>query len=315
MPAQSHANGTGTERSVNTRPPSAAFIKRAARNKLRHVLHATYDTLDRWQGRLEPLVPHREVNPNIGFIPHRAAYAREFVTSGNRIAEMLVLYANLQPFQSVLDIGCGIGRVARALTTLLSPAGQYHGFDVDPAAIKWCQRAYRPFNNFAFAHAPVGYVNVKVNAPIRGDEFVFPYPNATMDLAFSVSVYTHLSQNVIDHYLAETSRVLRPGGVCVNTFFVIDKFAAEAMRDGRADRSYFDHMDGTYLCDPRTPNLGIGFTPDIITSLHETHGLTVVPPLRFGTWTGRTVESFVYQDVVVARKSMRTQEGHKRRIR
>lgn len=289
---------------MNTRCPSATSINRGARKTLRHVLHSTYDTLDRWQGRLDPLVPPREINPNIGFIPRRAAYATEFVTSGNRIAEMLVSYAELQPFQSVIDIGCGIGRVARALTRLLSPAGQYHGFDVDPAAIAWCQRAYRPFNNFAFTHAPVGYVNVKVNAPIRGEEFVFPYAGATIDLAFSVSVYTHLSQSVIDHYLAETSRVLRPGGVCVNTFFVIDEFAIEAMRAGRADRSYIDQTDGTYLCDPRTANLGVGFAPDIITSLHEAHGLTLAPPVRFGTWTGRTIESFVYQDVVVARKSI-----------
>jgi SAM-dependent methyltransferase len=279
-------------------------MKRAARNTLRHVLHTTYDTLDRWQGRLDPLVPRREVNPNIGFSPRRAAYAKEFVASGNRIADMLVSYADLQPSQSVLDIGCGIGRVARALTQVLSPSGQYHGFDVDPAAVAWCQQAYRPFENFAFAHAPVGYVNVKANAPIRGEEFVFPYPDATLDLAFSVSVYTHLSQTVIDHYLSETSRVLRPGGLCVNTFFVIDEFAAEAMRTGRADRSYIDQRDGTYRCDPRTPNLGIGFAPDVITSLHEAHALSVVPPVRFGTWSGRSVESFVYQDVVVARKSI-----------
>jgi hypothetical protein len=85
---------------------------------------------------------------------------------------------------------------------------------------------------------------------------------------------------------------------------VIDEFAAEAMRTGRADRSYIDQRDGTYRCDPRTPNLGIGFAPDVITSLHEAHALSVVPPVRFGTWSGRSVESFVYQDVVVARKSI-----------
>jgi len=285
------------------RTTSVAALKRVAGRTVRHVLHATYDTLDRRQTGRDPLVPPREVNPNIGFIPRRAAYAREFVSSGNRIADMLVAYAGLQASQSVLDIGSGIGRVARALTTRLSPAGRYQGFDVDPAAVEWCQAAYKPFANFTFVHAPIGYVNVRGAAPIEGEDYVFPYADGSVDVAFSVSVYTHLSQPVVDHYLAETSRVLRPGGVCVNTFFVIDDFAVDAMPAGRADRSYLDQGNGTFLCDPRNPNLGIGFAPDVITSLHTRHALSIVTPMRFGTWTGRHAEAFVYQDVVVARKS------------
>lgn len=278
-----------------------AAVKRNASATLRHLLHGTYDALDRLQGA-DPLVPPRGINPNIGFTPRRAAYAREFIASGNRTAEMLVTYAGLQSSQSVLDIGSGIGRVARALTAILAPPGEYHGFDVDPKAVAWCRRAYRPCTNFTFSYAPVGYVNVKGRAPIGAEAYVFPYPDAGFDVAFSVSVYTHLSRAVIDHYLAETSRVLRPGGVCVNTFFVIDEQAAAAMRSGRADRSYVERAGGEYLCDAANPNLGIGLTPDVISAMHERHGLSVVSPVRFGTWSGRVVESFVYQDVVVARK-------------
>jgi len=42
---------------------------------------------------------------------------------------------NLQPDQQVLDIGSGIGRIARALTTYLSKDGQYRGFDVIPPRV------------------------------------------------------------------------------------------------------------------------------------------------------------------------------------
>jgi SAM-dependent methyltransferase len=277
-------------------------VKRAAGRSLRHVLHTTYDTVDRVQGTLPALVPPRQINPNIGFTPRRGAYAREFVTSGNRVADMLKTYADLQPSAHVLDIGSGIGRIARALTTFLSADGMYRGFDVDPHAVRWCRQAYRPFTNFSFAYAPVGYVNVKGRAPMRGEEFVFPYADATFDLAFSMSVYTHLSRAIVDHYLAETSRVLRPGGVCVNTFFVMDDYAVAAMEAGHADRRYVTHEAGTYVADTTNPNFGIGFTPDVIGTLHEGHGLTIVPPIRFGDWSGRDVEPYVYQDVVVARK-------------
>lgn len=284
---------------------TAASVKRTAKSTLRHVVHTAYDRLDR-RRNVNPLVPPRQINPNIGFIPRRAAYAQEFIASGSRIAEMLASYADLRPAQSVLDIGCGIGRVARALTTVIQPPGQYRGFDVDPKAVAWCRRAYRPLTNFAFAYAPVGYLNVRGGAPIRGEDFIFPYPDATIDLAFSVSVYTHLSRSVVDHYLAETARVLRPGGTCVNTFFVIDAFAATAMQTATADRVYVDAGDGTYLCDPRDPNLGIGFTPDVVEQLHAAHGLSIDFPVRFGTWNRRVTESYVYQDVVVARKPAMT---------
>jgi SAM-dependent methyltransferase len=285
------------------RSPSTAALKRAAQRTLRHVLHTTYDTLDRLQRSPDPLIPPREVNPNIGFIPRRSAYAQEFVSSGSRIVDMLVSYADLRPSQSVLDIGSGIGRVARALTTQLSPAGSYHGFDVDSHAVAWCRQAYSPFKNFSFVHAPIGYVNVKGTAPVRGEDFIFPYPDGTMDLVFSVSVYTHLDARIVDHYLAETSRVLRPQGACVNTFFVIDEFAAEAMREGRADRRYVSRGDGTYQHDPQNPNLGIGFAPALVASLHERHALFIDFPVRFGTWNGRNVDAFVYQDVVIAHKT------------
>jgi SAM-dependent methyltransferase len=281
--------------------PSTASMKRTAKATLRSIVHATYDRLDQ-QRNVNPLVPPRQINPNIGFIPRRSAYAQDFIASGARIAEMLVTYADLQPDQSVLDIGCGIGRVARALTTVIQSSGEYHGFDVDPKAVAWCRKAYRPYPNFSFAYAPVGYLNVKGVAPVRGEDFVFPYPDGTIDLAFSVSVYTHLSLSVVDHYLAETARVLRPGGTCVNTFFVIDHFAATAMQNGTADRSYRDLGDGTYLCVPSDPNLGIGFTPKVVEQLHSAHGLAIDSPVRFGTWNRRVAESFVYQDVVVANK-------------
>lgn len=283
-------------------------VKRTAGTTLRRVLHTTYDALDRGQRTLPALVPPRQINPNIGFTPRRGDYAREFITSGDRVAAMLKSYGDLKPDQQVLDIGSGIGRIARALTAYLSKDGQYRGFDVDPRAVAWCQRSYSGFSNFLFAYAPVGYINVKGRGSIRGEDLVFPYLDATFDLTFSMSVYTHLNRATVDHYLAETSRVLRPGGKCINTFFVLDDFALEAMHSGHADRRYVRQADGVYVADLDNPNFGIGFTPDVINTFHESHGLTIVPPIRFGDWSGRKVESFVYQDVVVARKGMANAE-------
>ena len=159
---------------ASAQPSTAAALKRAAATCLRRVLHSTYDQLDRWQGTHDPLIPPRQVNPNMMFTPQRSRYAREFAAGGDRLGQMLVACADLKPSSSVLDIGSGIGRVARSLTTTLSTEGTYRGFDVDPAAVAWCQRAYAGFKNFAFAYAPLSYVNVKGKPQTRAEDFVFP---------------------------------------------------------------------------------------------------------------------------------------------
>ena len=55
----------------------------------------------------------------------------------------------------MLDVGCGIGRLARPLAGYLSIDGTYAGFDVDAAGIRWCRQRYGHFPQFSFAHADV----------------------------------------------------------------------------------------------------------------------------------------------------------------
>ena len=45
---------------------------------------------------------------------------------------------------SVLDVGCGIGRMAIPLARYLNTDGKYEGFDIIPENIAWCQRAITP---------------------------------------------------------------------------------------------------------------------------------------------------------------------------
>ena len=48
---------------------------------------------------------------------------------GRRFLEQFVALGGLKPDHHVLDVGCGIGRMALPLTTFLSAGGEYREFD------------------------------------------------------------------------------------------------------------------------------------------------------------------------------------------
>src|SRR5690348_9362847 len=77
------------------------------------------------------------------FIPV-PALDRNFVSldPANFLAEgidlvRLLIKAGLQPDHSVLDLGCGIGRLALPLTQYLSEQGYYRGIDINLSGIAW----------------------------------------------------------------------------------------------------------------------------------------------------------------------------------
>jgi cyclopropane fatty-acyl-phospholipid synthase-like methyltransferase len=97
----------------------------------------------------------------------------------------------------VLEIGCGAGRVTRAMAKVF---GEVHAVDVSGEMVRQAQIALRGLPN-AFAHQNNG----KDLAVIPAQEF---------DFAFSSIVFQHIpSREVIENYVCEVNRLLRPGAL------------------------------------------------------------------------------------------------------
>lgn len=100
----------------------------------------------------------------------------------------LVRLLQFRPDDVVLDNGCGTAKFA---------AWNAHRVGLmvgsDPATL--------------FADAAVEHV-----ALTRADSRVLPFADNSFDKAFSIDVLEHFPRDVIDAYLRETARVLRPGG-------------------------------------------------------------------------------------------------------
>ncbi len=118
----------------------------------------------------------------------------------------------LTPDSKVLDVGCGTGQVTVAMEGFLSDAGFYYGTDVGPEAIEYCNRRFtRP--NFRFA----------VNDMTR-----VPDPGVRFDMAVYFSVFTHTYPDETALLLAETKRLMAPGGAIYADWFtspLVDRYA------------------------------------------------------------------------------------------
>jgi SAM-dependent methyltransferase len=105
---------------------------------------------------------------------------------------------NVEHFASLLDFGCGCGRVIRNWRAL--PSTQVHGTDYSDKAIAW-SRTNLPFARF----------EANGLAPPLG------YEEAAFDFVYALSVFTHLPEELQQAWLHELARVLRPSGYLVVT--------------------------------------------------------------------------------------------------
>jgi SAM-dependent methyltransferase len=98
--------------------------------------------------------------------------------------------------ESWLDFGCGAGRIARHFDQRGRPT-HLAGVDVDVEAVSWCGRFLRGTFKPVDAMPPT------------------PLAEGSFDVAYSVSVFSHLDEGPQFGWLAEIHRLLRPRGLLV----------------------------------------------------------------------------------------------------
>lgn len=153
----------------------------------------------------------------------------EFMSVGQELVELLRREAGLRRRDIVLDIGCGLGRVAIPLQRILTK-GTYEGFDVVPEIIEWDQAnisRHSPRFRFQLIDAASSSYNPQGADPSSA---TFPYPDRTFTLTMATSLFSHLMASATNRYLEESARVLKPGGRAIFTFFLLDDFARRRAR-------------------------------------------------------------------------------------
>jgi SAM-dependent methyltransferase len=116
----------------------------------------------------------------------------------NDFRRCLAPHVDLGKIASLLDWGCGAGRVTRHLIDRF-PGAVVHGADIDQVAVEW-----------AASHLRGTFSPCTTNPPLS-------YGDASFDLIVSLSVFTHLTKDYQARWLAEIRRILKPGGLLLAT--------------------------------------------------------------------------------------------------
>jgi ubiquinone/menaquinone biosynthesis C-methylase UbiE len=165
----------------------------------------------------------------------------EFFASGRRtvaeevLTDMINICQGKDPKQmKVLEIGCGAGRVTRALAEVF---GEVHAVDVSGEMIA---RAKEGLRDLPRAHV---YQNNGMDLTV--------VPEGGFDFAFSTIVFQHIpSRAVIENYVREVNRLLRPGALF--------KFQVQG--------------DATIECEPDDTWLGVAFSEQQAREMAEACG-------------------------------------------
>ncbi len=116
------------------------------------------------------------------------------------IEKQLLRAYGLEPHHTLVDVGCGSGRLAKALVPYLTQ-GRVLATDVVPELLDYAKQGCP--NNWQF---------VVVN------DIRIPFADNSADFACFFSVFTHLLHEESYCYLLEAQRVVKPGGRIVFSF-------------------------------------------------------------------------------------------------
>jgi SAM-dependent methyltransferase len=143
-------------------------------------------------------------NPNISLPPDYLMYEsfqinyEKYLLGGREVASWIIdslrKYTPVRKV-TVLDWGCGPGRVVRHMPELLGEGSKVFGTDYNAKSIAWCRD-----------NLPDIEFNLNTLEPS------LPYADETFNFIYGISIFTHLSEEMHYKWTAELKRVLKING-------------------------------------------------------------------------------------------------------
>src|SRR5579862_8607928 len=165
---------------------------------VRPLVESGRDLLDHQRGVLLPPKRLRQRVPG------------NFRAVGVEVREQLRGVGGLRPEDRVLDLCCGVGRIAIPLTGYLGPQARYAGIDVWAEGIRWCEQAITPrFPNFEFHYLDARNPKFNPDAARPLEEAALPFADSSFDMVLMCAIL-QLTTNDVRHLVREAARLLVP---------------------------------------------------------------------------------------------------------
>ncbi|WP_426430136.1 class I SAM-dependent methyltransferase [Winogradskyella sp. HB-48] len=147
--------------------------------------------------------------PNVALPPDYLMYESfqinydKYYNGGRNMAKTLSEYFKKHielKDKNILDWGCGPGRIVRHMPSLINNGCQFFATDYNANSIAWCSK---------------NLPNIEFNK--NELKAKLPYNDASMDVIYGISIFTHLSEPMHYKWFNELIRVLKPNGILLLT--------------------------------------------------------------------------------------------------
>ncbi len=269
-------------------------IKRNIKKVYRYITSSVFDIWNTITGNKDILMPPRRINYEGG-----AKWYRE---SGDKYLKYFIDLCNLKPNHYILEVGSGMGRIARAIAQFLEQSGHYDGIDIVKTGVEWCTRVItKNYPNAKFQQINLYNKHYNPKGTYKAVDFQFSFEDERYDFVVLISVFTHMLLDEVEHYLAEIARVLKKGGCCYITYFLINSESLESIKKNELNFKFKCKDNEYYTTDIKVPTKAVAYNENMIRFLYKKNNFIIKEPVYYGRWCGRE-NTLDLQDIIVARK-------------
>jgi SAM-dependent methyltransferase len=180
----------------------------------------------------------------------------------------------------------------------IGPGLEYQGFDPCHEHVRWAQKnlaSARP--RFVVHLAEIANEIYGPDAVLEPARFRFPYSEDRFDAVVAHSLFRFVQPEVFEHYVAETARVLKPGGRFLASFYLLNETSAKRLPALKAPLRFVFPDGNVTTTRPHRQGL-LAYREDYVREVLARNRL-VPERIDYGSW--EPADNGLAQDFIVAK--------------